>query len=144
MALRNSAQNRQLWAIVNQLKIDKEQVEELAFQYSQGRTKSTRELSVQEFSSLVNHLEAIKKGMVKASEVKQKLPDPADRQRKKFLSTCYDLKWTTNGKLNWIKINEWLQQYGYLHKPLNDYTLQELPKLVTQIETLLKKDYAKR
>ena len=144
MNIRNAKQNRQLWAIVNQLKIDKEQVEELVYQYSEGRTKSTRELSVQEFSSLTNHLEAIKKGMTKAPEVKPTATDPADKQRKKFLSTCYDLKWTTDGKLNWIKINEWLQQYGYLHKPLNNYTIEELPKLVTQIETLLKKDYAKR
>lgn len=139
--IRNVKQNRQLWAVVNQLKIDKEQVEELAYQYSNGRTKSTRELEVMEFQRLVNHLNSIKVGEV---TIKPKEVNKADKMRKKILSICHEMNWKQHQKLDWARINDFLKKSGYLHKVLNDYTESELPKLVTQFEQLLKSYYAKR
>jgi hypothetical protein len=142
MQLRNVKQNRQLWAIVNSLKIDKEQVEELVLQVSNGRTKSTRELDIMEFQSLVNHLNAIKAGATKAPVTKE--VSKADKMRKKILSICHEMNWKKNQKLDWIRINDFLNKSGYLHKGLNEYAESELPKLVTQFEQLLKSYYAKR
>lgn len=140
--LRNTKQNSKLWAIVNHLKIDKETVEELAWQFSQGRTKSTRSLNVDEFQGMVNHLNAIQKGATETP--KQKPIDIADKMRKKILSICHEMNWKQQQKLDYIRINEFCMKSGYLHKKLNAYTKEELPKLVTQFEQLLKSFYAKR
>jgi hypothetical protein len=32
------------------------------------------------------------------------------------------------------RIYAWVEKYGYLHKHLNKYTYEELPKLVSQAE----------
>ena len=140
--LRNAKQNRQLWAIVNKLNLEKEVVEDLAYQFSKGRTKSTRELELMEFDSLVNHLNAIAKGNTPAPATKTDF-ERGEKMRKRFFSICYSLKWTKDGRLDYPTINKWLLEKSYLKKPLNSYQYNELRKLISQLETLLKKDYAK-
>lgn len=139
--LRTTKQNRLMWALAKKINLDKDQIEEMVYTISKERTKSSRQLNAYEFQSLTNHLEAIGKGMAPAPEKKPE--DKADKMRKKCLSICYDLGWTKAGKLDYPKIHEWIEKFGYLHKKFNAYTEAELPKLVTQFETLLRKDYAK-
>ena len=66
-----------------------------------------------------------------------------DRMRKRILSMCYSIGWTRYNpekrrqEVDMDRLEAWLLKYGYLHKPLNDYTYMELPALVTQAERLL-------
>jgi len=41
-------------------------------------------------------------------------------------------------KLDMRRVNNWCLKYGYLHKLLDEYTYEELPKLVTQFEEVYK------
>lgn len=136
----DSKLNRQFWVNVKRLNLTKEDVKAMVLECSQGKTESLRALSVSEYSKIYNHLESFK------ANIPQKPPvaNVSDKMRKKILSICHEMKWTVNQKLDWKHINEFLLKSGYLHKQLNDYTEQELPKLVTQFEQLLKSYYAKR
>jgi hypothetical protein len=81
----------------------------------------------QEAKELVHYLENINTA-----------DDPADRMRKKIISLAREMGWelrTTAGKAaDMDRIKNWVMKYGYLKKPLNDYTINELPRLVTQFE----------
>lgn len=41
-------------------------------------------------------------------------------------------------KNDYTRLNDWMLKYGYLHKPLKDYTYEELPKLLTQYTEVYK------
>lgn len=102
---------------------------------SGGRTDSSRDLTDYEFKSLLNWLQTQFEGSHKK----------ADRERKKILSLCYTYGLTVfdpakgRDMVDMKALNTWMLKYSYLHKPLNDYTLQELPKLVTQFESVVSK-----
>lgn len=63
---------------------------------------------------------------VKAADV------AADAMRKKIISQCRECGWLINGKADMKRVYAWVLKYGYLHKPLMQYTAAELPALVTQ------------
>ena len=132
--------------MVSELKIDKEIISDLAHQFSNSRTTSSRELTVSEFQSMLNHLNTLKGGcvskQVKPIEVPIQTAD--NKMRRKILSICHEMNWKENNQLDWKRINAFMLKSGYLHKTLNSYTEAELPTLVTQFETLLKSYYAKR
>jgi len=133
-------QNKQLHAILGKLKIDKETKEDLVYQFTSNRTKSSREMLMQECQNLINYLNALQKGstQLKARD-SGKVYDACNQMRRKILSICHELQWeNAEGKIDWTRLNNYLNKYGYLHKPLNDYTYDELPKLVTQFENLLR------
>jgi hypothetical protein len=44
----------------------------------------------------------------------------------RYQKTCVD----------YIRLNKWMEQYSYLHKPLNDYKANEFPKLLKQFKAL--------
>lgn len=99
-----------------------------AFTKDASRT-STKDLSMMEAQGMIGHL---------------KHSDSADKMRKKILSICHEMQWYQHGttKLDWNRITRFLTKYGHAHKAhLNDYSILELPKLVTQFESLLKTYY---
>lgn len=70
---------------------------------------------------------------------------PLERMIKKIVAMAHEIHWikkTTivdpkNGVVeerDYKALDEWILKYGYLHKPLFQYTYQELPKLLTQFE----------
>lgn len=59
-----------------------------------------------------------------------------DRQRKKIISSCREMGWNKGGYADMRRIYDWVEKYGYLNKPLNEYTLQEIPRLVTQASNM--------
>jgi hypothetical protein len=74
-----------------------------------------------------------------------------DRMRNKILSMAHEMGWNlTPGpspqerggmqkpKIDMAHVNAWCTRHGYLHKPLDDYTHSELPKLVSQFEEVYK------
>jgi hypothetical protein len=112
-------------------KEDKAQV--ISF-YTGGRTSSSREMSVKEAEALISHL---------------KNTDPshqgADRMRKKIISMAHEMGWKKpNGtKIDMEHVNQWCIKHGYLHKPLDEYTYEQLPTLVSQFEKAYK-DFIKK
>lgn len=104
---------------------------ELVHDATQGRTSSLRELSPQELRALEQRI--------------LELIDPAEasmqRQRRKVIAIlaargCINAA----GRPDMAHIHAWVEAYGYLHKPLNDYTSKELPRLVTQAEAIVASD----
>lgn len=100
---------------------------ELVSSFTSGRSDSSRDMTDQEARDLISYLEGSKT-----------TPDPADRMRKKVISMAREIGWeirNNNGKVaDMQRIRNWVTKYGYLKKPLNDYTANELPRLVTQFE----------
>ena len=136
---RTKQQNAVLHGLINSLKIDMETKEDLVHSHTGGRTTSSSKMLINECADLIGHLKNMTEGTAS-----KKTNTVQDKMRKKILSICYEMQWTIAGKLDWERINFWLNKYGYLHKDLNDYTISELPKLVTQFENLLNTFYAKR
>lgn len=129
---RTLEQNTRLHKLVAMLKIDADHKAELVDTVSQGRVSSSKDLSMQECELLIRHLQQI---------VNEGDPAPS-RMRRKIMSMCHVLGWTdSQGKVDYKRLSGWLNKYGYLHKPLNDYSIKELPALVTQFEKLLTTKY---
>jgi len=70
-------------------------------------------------------------------------PTPQDerlqRQRRKVIALLAKVGYVTStNKSDMTRINAWVERSGYLHKPLNRYTLSEISKLVYQAEQVYK------
>lgn len=105
-----------------------------------GRTEHSSDMQIGEITDLLTRLN-------KGAEIRLSADQEAgNRMRRRMLSMCYTLGWT---KLNirqfkqtvdLDRLNAWCEKYGYLHKPLNAYTYDELPALVSQFEKFLKSE----
>lgn len=118
-------QNAMIGYQINRLKIDTETKEELIYLHTDGRTTRISELQFDEASKIIK---ALTSGNVEYHTPKEKMV-------RKILSMAHELNWEyANGQVNMKRVNEWCIKYGYLHKPLDQYTANELPQLVTSFE----------
>lgn len=106
------------------LGIDEEQKEDMVLAFTDGRTKHSSELSENELRALISKLEAEEGAK-------------ANKMRRTMFSIAYQLNWGNPNSREGIDkakeaINHWCQTKSYLKKKLNEYTLKELPKLITQ------------
>lgn len=134
---RTPQQNSQLHAICSKLGIDAELKAEMVWEYTKGRETSTAELQIDECQAMINHLNHL---------AKNKGADPdfikADKMRKKIISIAHEMNWKlANQKIDMKRLNKFCQDRTYGHKNLDEYTLRELPELVTQFEQVLKAFY---
>lgn len=98
---------------------------DLIYGFTEGRTESLKEVSPSELREMEMHLQQL----VHSDQ------DKADKMRKKVISVFHHLNIRDEkGRVKMEAVNAWCKKYGYLHKPLNDYTVSELPRLVTQAE----------
>lgn len=99
----------------------------LALEYSQGKTDKTSDLSLEQYKRLIRDLDTVYGRM-----------DAAAKMRRKIISRAHEMSWYKKqpGKpeIDMDRIDRWCSTYGYLHKPLNDYDVYELPKLVSQFD----------
>lgn len=71
--------------------------------------------------------------------------DKKNKQHMYILSICHQIGWvqySPTKRTNFVhlpSLGSWLHKYGYLHKPLKDYTNKELPKLISQLEAIVTK-----
>lgn len=129
MHLRTPAQSNRLFGLLGKLDIDNEGRAYLVEQFTEGRTTSTKELREHECAALIDHLDNL---------VRNTNADAAQKMRRKVFSIAHELGWEDiGGKVDTDRLHNWLLKYGYLHKPLNDYTSHELPRLITQLEKVL-------
>jgi hypothetical protein len=106
--------------------------DEVIMDASGGRTSSTSKLTFDEARNLMAFLND---------------PDPRAPMRMKILSMAHQMRWTKENKpseLDLDLVNLKLTKAGYLHKDLNDYTYDELPKLVYQVEQMRNHFISKR
>lgn len=74
----------------------------------------------------------------------------AEQYRKSIMSMCHQMHWTFFSEqynktcVDYKRLNKWMLQYSYLHKPLNDYKAEELPKLFQQFKALKEDVVAKQ
>lgn len=145
MKPRNTGQNKRLYGLINALGIDEETKREMVANFTNNRTDRTSGMDYYEAQNIIDHMQAVKDG--KPQKPKHNNPDdPANKQRRKILSICHELGWEDGrGKIDWVRLNAYLLKYGYKHyEQLNDYSLAELPTLVTQFENLLKTHHASK
>ena len=109
--------------------------------YTGSRTGSSSEMTEAECRALIQHLELIEVQMPRPRHPEQE--DPADRQRKKIISMAHEMRWTLpGGRADMARIQRWCLEKSYGHKRLNDFTLEELPRLVSQFKIVYEKHLA--
>jgi hypothetical protein len=103
----------------------------LVFGFTNGRSESSKDMNDTEAIDLINYLKQ-----------HDKQGEAAEKMRRKIIHHAKEMGWLLPGnKANMQRINEWCEKYGYLHKPLNKYSYEELPKLVSQFANGVYKYY---
>lgn len=119
----------QIRAILSKKGIDEETKEEMVLQATAGRTKSIRMMYTREAISLIRSLNG----------QEDTFQDKANQMRRKIIALCHEMGWQTEeGKIDLRRVNAYCENRGHGRKPLNDYSLKELPTLVTEFEKLHK------
>jgi len=100
--------------------------------FTGGRTKHSREMTSAEAAALIGHLKSLDQTEARSTKM-----------RNKILSMAHEMDWrvaTGSGVriVDMDRINNWCAKYGHKHKPLDDYTYSELPRLVSQFEEVYK------
>lgn len=120
--------------LIGKLKIKPEDKELMVLSVSSNRTKSVSGLDKAEGVRLIQFLKSMDRDEVKAQKM-----------RIKIIALAHEMKWyqpvagssgSRQAKVDMKRVDGWCKEYGYLHKGLNSYTVQELPKLVTQMEAV--------
>lgn len=151
----------QLFALLKKLGIDDAGRAQLVDQYTDGRSSSARDLRRPEILALIQSLQSQSSDGAPLSSRRGAGGEVADKMRKRIISMAHEMGWelplaplafgegpgvrqcSGKPKADMPRINAWCEKYGYLHKPLNSYTLQELPTLVTQFENMYQ-DFIKK
>jgi hypothetical protein len=141
-------QNKLLHALLAQtnLTIHKE---DLVASFTDNRTTKSSEMGTDEAQHLITHLRTklppltTTSGNTSISTTQQAQADQANKLRRKLIALAWQMNWistkvnangSTHTACDMPRVNGWCNTYGYLHKPLNDYKVDELPKLLTQFE----------
>lgn len=124
---RTPKQNAILYSLMNKLGITADIKDDMVYHATGGRTTHTSEMTREEADNLI---QSLKKEVLKSIKHNQ-----SDLMRKKIIALFVKMGYTTKqGKADMKRIYAWVEKYGYLHKPLNKYTYNELPTLVSQAE----------
>lgn len=128
-------QIKAVYTAIKSMNLDKEDV---VWQYTLGRTGSVSAMTFDEAHSLLSDLNGSRQAVERSRGI-GKTSEKANMMRRKILSCCYTMNYPkVNGKLDLNAVNKTIERKGYLNKQgkirLNDYTVSELPKLVTQFE----------
>lgn len=103
--------------------------------FTGGRSISLKELTHNETKALIEHLQQL--------SVTNEHQTAINKMRGKILYFAHEMRMTKqNNKGKTVadvkRVDEWMLKYSYLHKKLDAYTLEELPKLVSQFENVYK------
>lgn len=114
------------------LSFDKDMKAALVSDFSGGRCLSSKGLLAEEARDLLNHLGSL-----------QLKDEAVERMRGKIMYYAHEMHWVKineKGKrvADGARIDAWCLKYSYRKKKLNQYTREELPKLVSQVEALYK------
>ena len=97
--------------------------------HTDGRTESSKEMTDFEANELIKYLRSLTTNTT----------DAANKMRRKIIAMCHRIQWTrANGGVDMVRLNNWCLTKSYLKKNLNDYTYNELPKLVSEFQQVYK------
>jgi hypothetical protein len=106
--------------------------------HTKGRTEHSSDMKYNEMKDLIDSLNA-------GHNVRHSVDKEAcNKMRRRILSMCFTIGWTRYSlmrlkqEVDYGILHTWMIKYSYLHKALNEYTYDELPKLVTQFESFTK------
>lgn len=105
---------------------------------SDGRyPTSSKDLYFSEADAIIKHLEGIQNPRPTSAPKKPDtfLERSKNLQRRSLISCLRECGYNHRGAADMDRIYQWVLKYGYLHKELNDYSYEELPKLVTQAKS---------
>lgn len=119
----NKGQLSIIGALCSKLGIAGDAKMDMVLGFTGGRTDTSTALFSSEAIALIKHLKSLDPEEKKA-----------EKMRRKIISMAHELKWYIPGtnKADMKRLDEWCLKFGYLHKKLNQYQYNELPKLVTQ------------
>jgi hypothetical protein len=142
--MRTNSQNKLLHYLLGKLNIGQEVKEDLVYQFTNGKAKSSSEMSKEECQSLINHLNHLKRETRLAPSGQKTFSSPEDRMRKKILSICHEMNWKKDdGRIDMNRVNDFCEKRGKYKKKLDAHTSEELRILITQFEKVLKEFYGK-
>lgn len=137
MPQRTLTQNKTLHTLLGQTGLTAEKTA-LVREFTSSRTERSSEMSVDEAARLIKHLEECQ-GQVPAT-IRQADAASANQQRRRILAVAHQLRWERkDGSVDLKRVDAFCVERGYLKKPLNDYTQDELPKLINQFDVVLRK-----
>lgn len=118
--------------------------EEAVYDFTQGRTRSLRQLTTWEVQELTRKMRLLS-GEKPINTIRPTEPDPRKKMVNKVIFYGHEMGLISQeaGKKNYTRFHQFIEQKGYLKKRLKDYTFEELPKLVSQMENIYK-DYLKK
>lgn len=116
----------------------------ICLQLSNGRTGRVSQLTYQEAQQWINAMNQQGRNY-QAQEDKKKCQPMIN----KLIATAHEMGWikqaaevqpdgTVKLKKDYTDLHKWVNKYGYLKKPLNDYTYTELPTLVSAFDNVYK------
>lgn len=108
------------------------QKESLVLSATKGRSQSRKDLSDFEARGLINFLQ----------QEKNKMPDAANKMRRKIISLAYEMHWAKAG--DWKAAVKSIDTFclspkGLFKKELQKHSYAELVQVVTQFEMMYKK-----
>lgn len=125
----NESKHRQLMAILNKKGFDADSRHELVYSYTEGRTKSTRELFDLELTDLVNQLQKIEQA---SSQLTEKIA----LKEKRAIVLAIAQRTGIHEGTSFDKFNAFMETRSILKKRLSKYTLDELEDLIRQFRGL--------
>ena len=149
MNFRTNEQSIRLHTILGKLGVDKETKETMVYEATAERTNKSSAMYVHECDGLIN---ALQNKLNEATKYPSNLPSreakatlihkqKMDKMRKAILSMCYQMLWTDNDGVDYDRLDAFLLKSGVVKKKLNDLSLLDLTKAVTQFQTILKKEF---
>lgn len=113
-------------AIIAKLNISDQEAQDMTQGFSGGRTTHVSSLHLEEGKAMIRHL--------KSRDPQEK---KAEVMRRKIISMAHEMRWELpTGKADMKRIDAWMVKSSYLHKKLNQYQYNELPKLISQFEAV--------
>lgn len=143
----NNTQIRIFNSILNRKNL-REHKADIVFEYTNGRTESTKEMSTEEIQKFIDfHNQTSNISQKRNARPFRKTVDDYEQgeeerqcniMRRKIIAICreaFDMN-TKADKADMYKIYKCVEKLGYLKKGLNSYTYNELTTLVTQFERI--------
>lgn len=114
--------------------------DELIEMFTEGKKSSLRELTATEYQRFLKWLNSNNDDAASfRMEFEKSDKQVANNQRRKIIALLTKLGYVTaSNKADMPRIYAWVEKYGYLNKPMNQYNSAELPKLVYQAESFYK------
>lgn len=130
-----SAKQKQVFYAILANKGILDQKENLVWGASNMRTQRCSELNYNEMKELLEKLQD-PNPKSQAPSPKSQQEQSMDTMRKKIISNFRKMGYEKDGKADMYRINGWCLNYGHAHKLMNNYSYEELVKLVTQAESV--------